>query len=184
MQPRGPASRGPGGSRQPGRETPGRRVNIEIMCCALRLRQGLQAVQEHHEGKAVRDEVPVPERAPYGARGAGRQYVDIRVPLPVPLKPRNLVRRTRRNLSHGPVSLSGKRSTQQLSEITRYPPVGAVHRRYPIPPRSSSRPNAARRRRICDPENPSFPPTDTLSCWTRSCPAATVRRRVAHPDPA
>jgi len=101
---------------------PGRRVNTEIMCCALRLRQGLQAVQEHHEGEAVRDEVPVPERAPHGALGAGRLYVDVRVPLPVPLKPRNLVRRAGGNLSHGLVSLSGQRSAQQLPEITRYPP--------------------------------------------------------------
>ena len=60
----------------------------------LRLRQGLQALQEHHEGESVRDKVPVPQRAPYGAVGARRLDVDVRVLLPVPLKPPDLVRRS------------------------------------------------------------------------------------------
>src|SRR5207302_9159153 len=88
----------------------------------LRLRQGLQALQEHHEGESVRDKVPVPKRAPYGAVGARRLDVDVRVLLPVPLKPPDLVRRSGGNLVHEPVSLSGKRSAQRLSEITCYPP--------------------------------------------------------------
>ena len=49
---------------------------------------------------------------------------------------------------------------------------------YPIPPRSSSWPNAARRRRISDTENPGFPSTDTLRCWTTGRPA---RNRTARP---
>jgi len=87
----------------------------------LRLRQGLQALQEHHEGEAVRDKVPVPVRAPYGTIGARRPYVDVRVLLPVPLKPPDLHQRSGGNLLHGPVSPSGKRSAQRLSEITCYP---------------------------------------------------------------
>ena len=81
----------------------------------------------------------MPERAPYGALGAGRLYVDVRVLLPVPLKPPNLVRRTGGNLLHGPVSLPGKRSTQPLSENTCYPPspprlwVPSAHMDVPAP---------------------------------------------------
>ena len=72
--------------------------------------------------KPYSDEVPVPERAPYGTLGARRLYVAVRVLLPVPLKPPDLLRRSGGNLLHGPVSLSGKRSAQRLSEITCYPP--------------------------------------------------------------
>jgi len=72
----------------------------------------------------------VPERAPYGALGAGRLYVDVRVLLPVPLKPPNLVRRAGGNLLHGPVSLSSKQSTQELSEITCYPADTVADRGY------------------------------------------------------
>jgi hypothetical protein len=100
----------------------------------LRLRQGLQAVQEHHEGEAVRDEVPVPERAPYGAVRAGRLDVDVRVLLPVPLKPRKLFRRTGGNLWHGPVSLSGERPAQQLSENHLRSAVAVVAMGCPPPP--------------------------------------------------
>jgi len=97
-------------------------MKIEILCPAQRLRQGLQALQEHHEGEAVRYKVPVPERSPYGTLGVRRLYVDVRVLVPVPLKPPGLIRRSRGNLLHGPVSLSGKRSAQRLSQITCYPP--------------------------------------------------------------
>jgi Transposase DDE domain len=89
---------------------------------AGRLRQGLQTLQEHHEGEAVCDKVPIPERAPYSAVGARRPYGDVRVLLPVPLKPLDLLRRSEGNLVHGPVSLSGQRSAQWLSGITCYPP--------------------------------------------------------------
>jgi hypothetical protein len=65
---------------------------------------------------------PVPERSPYGTPGARRLYVDVRVLVPVPRKPPGLVRRFGGNLVHGPVSLSGKRSAQRLSQITCYPP--------------------------------------------------------------
>jgi hypothetical protein len=105
---------------------PGWKMKIEILCRALRLRQSLQALQEHHEGEAIRDKVPVPERAPYGTAGARRLDVDGRVLPPVPLKPADLVRRSGGNLVHGPVSLSGKRSAQQLSGITCYPSIVAV----------------------------------------------------------
>ena len=101
---------------------PGWKMKIEILCRALRLRQSLQALQEHHEGEAVRYKVPVPERSPYGTLGVRRLYVDVRVLVPVPLKPPGLIRRSRGNLLHGPVSLSGKRSAQRLSQITCYPP--------------------------------------------------------------
>ena len=50
-----------------------------------RCRQALQAFHEHHGGEAIRDDLPVPERAPHGALRAGRLYVDVRVLLPVPL---------------------------------------------------------------------------------------------------
>jgi len=96
-------------------------MKTEILYHALRPRQGLQALQEHHEGEAIRDKVPVPERTPYGTVGARRLYVDVRVLLPVPLKPPDLLRRSGGNLLHGPVSLSGKRSAQRLSEICCYP---------------------------------------------------------------
>ena len=66
--------------------------------------------------KPYGDKVPIPERAPHGPTGAGRLYIDVRVLLPVPLKPPNLVRRTGGNLLHGPVSLPGELTTQPLSE--------------------------------------------------------------------
>jgi hypothetical protein len=56
------------------------------------------------------------------ATAAIHKYVDVRVLVPVPLKPPGLVRRSGGNLWHGPVSLSGKRSAQRLSQITCYPP--------------------------------------------------------------
>jgi len=118
------------------RGMPGRRVKTEILCRTLRFLQGLKTVQEHHEGEAVRYEVPVPERAPHRALGAGGLYVDVRVLLPVPLKPRNLVRRAGGNLSHGSVSLPGKRSTQALpkSDATRRGNQAAVPGERPMPP--------------------------------------------------
>ena len=118
------------------RGMPGRRVKTEILCRTLRFLQGLKTVQEHHEGEAVRYEVPVPERAPHRALGAGGLYVDVRVLLPVPLKPRNLVRRARGNISHGSVSLPGKRSTQALpkSDATRRGNQAAVPGERPMPP--------------------------------------------------
>ena len=73
-------------------------------------------------GEAVRDKVPVPERAPHGTAGARRLYVDVRVLLPVPLKPPDLLRRSGGNLVHGPVSLPGQRSAQRLCAIACYPP--------------------------------------------------------------
>jgi hypothetical protein len=53
---------------------------------------------------------PVPERAPYGTLGTGRLYIDVRVLLPVPLKPPDLLPRSGGNLVHAPVPLPGKRS--------------------------------------------------------------------------
>lgn len=100
---------------------PGLRHVVAGSAGLSRRRQGLQALQEHHEGEAVSDKVPVPERAPYGTLGTRRLYVDVRVLLPVPLKPPDLVRRSGGNLVHGPVSLPGKRSAQRLSGITCHP---------------------------------------------------------------
>ena len=59
--------------------------------------------------------VPAPERAPYGTLGARRLYGDVRVLLPVPLKPPNLVRRTGGNLLHG-----ASIATRQAVHATAY----------------------------------------------------------------
>ena len=72
----------------------------------LVLRQCLQAVQEHHEGEAVRYEVPFPVCAPDSALGPGGLYVNVRVPGLVRLKPGDLIRGAWGDLlqGHPPVS--------------------------------------------------------------------------------
>ena len=77
--------------------------------------------------KPYSDEVPVPERAPYGTLGARRLYVHARVLLPVPLKPPELLRRS------GETSCTGQYRypvTGQRNGFPRLPATRHRRRRY------------------------------------------------------
>ena len=66
--------------------------------------------------------IPVPERAPYGALGAGGCMSTSGCSCRYRSSLRTWSGGPGGNLLHGPVSLPGKQSTQELSEIRSYPP--------------------------------------------------------------
>jgi hypothetical protein len=167
----GPTRSPPAGdSRQTGKGTSWPGAKDRNVVLRSRRRQGLQAVQEHHEGESVRDKVLVPKRAPYGTVGARRLYVDVRVLLPVPLEPPDLVRRSGGNLLHG-------------ASIAIRPPVSATAFRNHLLPAIVVAMSAFRRSRTCRRAGQTRYHRRTRSCRQAAPPYSTAGYHRALPRP-